>query len=168
VVSPYLPTSCPTLRLPVPWLSFVTALPGLNEGNHIRRIWLSVEMQKRTRISPSRADSCSSDTSSKPNRLANRTQRMTRKGSSKNVCFGGRGVRMIPFFKSSRPWGRHSINVSARGERRLHYCNGLRRTVYAHCRIASLLWCRDVKHLAAGCQTSRIVSNTRKSNHWDG
>jgi hypothetical protein len=39
----------------------------------------------------------------KPNRLANLTQRSTRNGSSMNVSFGGKGVRIIPSRRSSNP-----------------------------------------------------------------
>lgn len=50
------------------------------------------------------AASLTSGTISKPIRLANRIQRSTRKGSSRNVSFGGRGVRITPFRKSSKPF----------------------------------------------------------------
>jgi hypothetical protein len=46
----------------------------------------------------------SSGTISNPNLLANLTHLTTRKGSSKNVSFGGRGVRIVPLFRSSKPY----------------------------------------------------------------
>ena len=116
-------------------------------------------MQQRTCSSLSRVDSCSSGTSSNPNRLANRTQRITRKGSSRNVCFGGSGVLMIPFFRSSRPCPEivREMGRSA-GEERLPYQCDLRWTLYARCKIASLWLCPDARRLREAYRTSGTIS----------
>lgn len=116
-------------------------------------------MQQRTCNSLSRVDSCSSDTISNPNRLANRTQRITRKGSSRNVCFGGSGVLMIPFFRSLRPCPRmvREIGRSA-GEGRLPYHCDLRWTLYVRCKIASLWWYPDARRLREAFRMSETIS----------
>ena len=49
------------------------------------------------------AASLNSGTMPKPNLLANLTHRITRRGSSLKVSFGGSGVRIMPFRRSSSP-----------------------------------------------------------------
>ena len=74
----------------MPWISF----PTLSRLTLVRSFVCT---------SGSIAATAMASSSANPNLDAKRTARKMRSGSSRNVVRGGRGVRITPSFKSSRP-----------------------------------------------------------------